>query len=373
MSVNFTFIRGTTGALVTCMFASLEELMVKLRSECERESVFLLTEDGAKVPLTELLSRPQSEISACLVLFFRADFSEVPSGPISDETGVKTAMTVLSRFLQRRRDAFDQAIAAFWTAVELHSHKTTEMLTALDATLASLKKVDLHVSLVSDERKTLFDVVPHSRISEFKTVLDRQISDLLIKMRLWKAQAEEVCETMDILIAGLREHNPDRRLLADFGRAMAAVRKTEMAGVLLEEAFSRSRKSLGQLQHLEKMPLAYEKTLSEIPRRKVFKDKYLAKMAAYRTELAAMRKEENDRRLRYFNKYGVHLPSGLIPGLSDTATQVTIELLEDFDADLPLVIGNSSQLSSSSMEPAGSAAALAASTTRFLHPSTPEY
>jgi hypothetical protein len=367
-------IRGVTGEQFPYTL-DLDELFVNLKlriPEFDRESLFCLSSEGSKLDVSDFRQYP-------VILFMRSDFSETCSVHISDLTNFHIAMKALEHFLTRRRGAFVSAIAGFVTAVEAHATKASEYLGCLDAVFENVKKVELHASLVTEERKTLLDVVPQQRIAEFKTQLDRQILELLVKIGTWKSDANQVCDIIAATAAGLdRAHssetaNPFSALLAEVGRTMAAVRKSEMAGVLLEEAFARSRKSLGQLEHLEKMPLAYEKTLTEIVRRRIFKNKYLARVEAVRAELATARTEENERRKKFFNKYAVHLPTSLVPGLGDVVASVGVELTGDFDCELPLVLGNSSQMSSSSLEPANAASIILApglaASQRFLQSS----
>ena len=327
----------------------------------DSESLFLLTPDGAKVEISDLEKHP------LVVLYLRSDFSS----EISHHPNFRLCLGALGSFLGRRRAAFVSAIAGFSAAVLVHSEKTADCLAGLDASLASLEKIELHPALVADDRKNLLDVVPQLRIAEFRTQLSKQVADLLAKVHSWKLDALSLCENLHIISASLLHASDSivprptanisseytgpfllaNKLIKEFGVIMTKVRKSETAGVLLEEAFARSRKSLGQLEHLEKMPTAYEKSLAEIVRRKIFKAKYLARMEAMRLELAAVQGEENERRKKFFNKYAVHLPLGLVPGLGDVAASVAVQVTADFDCDLPLVLGTSSQMSASSLEP----------------------
>ena len=50
-----------------------------------------------------------------------------------------------------------------------------------------------------------------------------------------------------------------------------------------------------------------------------------------------MRLDEDERRRRFAAKYGCHLPSNLIAGLTDTVAPVIAALAADFDGQLPQV------------------------------------
>mmetsp|Transcript_55536 Transcript_55536/g.119870 ORF Transcript_55536/g.119870 Transcript_55536/m.119870 type:complete len:531 (-) Transcript_55536:373-1965(-) len=122
--------------------------------------------------------------------------------------------------------------------------------------------------------------------------------------------------------------------LREVSHTQSKVREVERQAALLEEELNSQRGCSQQLGHLQRMPKAYEKLLSEITRRREFRNSYLAQCEHSRKLLARMADEENCRRRHFFKKYGCHLPADVARGLGSLVPLVTVEVA-DFDASLP--------------------------------------
>jgi len=273
----------------------------------------LLKLSGERIDKSSKLPQPD------LYLFTKKDFA-------ADKTELgdsqRRCLTALNSHVSLRHASFISSVESFCSASYSLLDRCTSTAGSFPGDLEILKTVQLHATLISDSRQTLFDAIPHSRLLDFHSNFVTQTSEIREKLDPWKKQADLL--TRESLIS-----------LAQIGANLDAVRKSELGGVLLEEALGRSKRSLAQISHIGKMQTAYEKSLVEISRRKRFKLRYAAQMEALRAECEAMRAEEDERRRKFSNKYGCHLPINLIPGLTDSVAPVLTVLQGDFDSCLP--------------------------------------
>merc|ERR1740121_1242357 len=89
-----------------------------------------------------------------------------------------------------------------------------------------------------------------------------------------------------------------------------------------------------QLTHLQKMPKAYQKALSEVDRRHHFKALLRAQADQARSTLKKMVEDENVRRSAFIQRCGCLLPADLVRGLGALVPPPSVEL-PDFDTQLP--------------------------------------
>jgi len=122
--------------------------------------------------------------------------------------------------------------------------------------------------------------------------------------------------------------------LREVSYVQSKVRDVEKQAALLEEEINLQRGQAQHLNHLQKMPKAYQKMLREIARRRQFRDRYLAQAEQMRSVLARMVEEENIQRRNFVQRYGCHLPVDLASGLGSLAPAPVVEFPE-FDVQLP--------------------------------------
>lgn len=122
--------------------------------------------------------------------------------------------------------------------------------------------------------------------------------------------------------------------LREVSYTQSKVRGVERQAALLEEEINVQHKSSQQLDHLQKMPKAYQKALSEVGRRRAFRARYTAQSDQARSKLARMMEDENNERRGFVHRYGCHLPTDLVRGLGALVPPVSVEVPE-FDAQLP--------------------------------------
>ena len=290
----------------------------------EVDSLLIITADGDK------LERSSSFHSSELYVFGKSDFasSKLNSSPSEGSPVISDiqskCVAALKLHVLSRNASFRTAVNTFCSTAVALLDRCESTASSLPLDFEKLQSVPLHETLITESRKTLFDAVPHARLSEFQTYVINQTLELRRKLDDFKDQAAklsaEAAEVVDVVLLGAN---------------LNAVRKCELSGVLLEEALGRAKRNLSQISHVSKMQEAYEKSLLEISRRKRFKQRYLAKLESVRSECEAMRAEEDERRRRFSSKYGVHLPVDLITGLSDSVAPVIVGLTGDFDKSLP--------------------------------------
>mmetsp|Transcript_72236 Transcript_72236/g.200260 ORF Transcript_72236/g.200260 Transcript_72236/m.200260 type:complete len:214 (-) Transcript_72236:78-719(-) len=145
------------------------------------------------------------------------------------------------------------------------------------------------------------------------------------------------------LAAIVEGHAPElREQDAGGGVATLAVRGVERQAALLEEAINAQHSHAQQLNHLQKMPKAYQRALEEVDRRRQFRARYVAQMEQARAQLAKMMEDENGRRRSFFLRHGCHLPVDLVQGLHSLVPPVSLEVT-DFDIELPDLGGSVDQ------------------------------
>ena len=180
------------------------------------------------------------------------------------------------------------------------------------------------------------DAIPSARVQEFSVSVGKQAEDLSKRCDTWVADVHAAVYSLrDGFKGDTCQDVPHRDSVTLLGSILEKLRSLEVSGVLLEQVYSRVRNSYAQLGHVPRMSQSYDKAMMEIARRKRFKDKYLDRLQQMRSELSALRSDEDERRKRFNEKYGKHLPASLIPSLNDSVGQVTITLAQDFDFGLP--------------------------------------
>ena len=264
-----------------------------------------LTASCLSVPLSDSGSREE------LYVFSRVNLlTQNPTEPL--------ALAALTRFVDLKVSYFKRSVESFRTSVDGLVHRVKDTLSGLETSLSNLRDIKLHEGLVSENRSTLLDVVPADRLREFGISFHKQLFDFESRCLEWFVACED--------IGG-----------EPIGQVLENIRSHELAGVLLEEIFARIKKGLNQLSHISKLPNAYSKTLNEISRRSKFRKEYLAKIEAAKSTLKSIRIAEEDKRKAFNAKYGCHLPAGLFPNLDSTVPDPRIELLSDFDLNLPQI------------------------------------
>lgn len=121
--------------------------------------------------------------------------------------------------------------------------------------------------------------------------------------------------------------------LREVACVQSQVRGVERQAALLEEEINVQHGYTQQLAHLQKMPRAYQKALSEVERRHKFKAMLQTQSERARSMLARMVEDENTRRRNFIHHHGCHLPVDLVQGLGGFVPSVTLDVPE-FDAQL---------------------------------------
>ena len=304
----------------------MQRITREIKEIGDSESVLIISTSGYKVDRGSSL--PDSE----LCLFGKNDFKSpsLTSLAVEDSALIlerqSKCLSALKKHVISRNTAFSLAVSSFCASARTLLDKCDSTANSLPLDFEKLQSVSLHETLITDTRKTLFDAIPHTRLTEFQSHVITQTFELRKKIDDFANQAIE-----------LSNQSAELTDAAGLGANLTAVRKCELGGVLLEEALGRAKRNLAQISHVSKMQEAYEKSLMEIARRKRFKQRYLAKLESVRSECEAMRAEEDERRRRFSSKYGVHLPVDLITGLTDSVAPVIVALSGDFDKTLPEV------------------------------------
>jgi len=122
--------------------------------------------------------------------------------------------------------------------------------------------------------------------------------------------------------------------LREVSYIQSKVRDVERQAVVLEEEVNSQRTNASQLDHLRRMPKAYQKMLVEVARRQEFRDRYAAQCEHFRSLLGKMMEDENGRRRDFMKHYGCHLPAELMHGLGSLVPAASVEI-SDFDTSLP--------------------------------------
>mmetsp|Transcript_37977 Transcript_37977/g.82226 ORF Transcript_37977/g.82226 Transcript_37977/m.82226 type:complete len:562 (-) Transcript_37977:228-1913(-) len=141
-------------------------------------------------------------------------------------------------------------------------------------------------------------------------------------------------------IEGLR-HTWVRRIdsfiqrLREVSYSQSKVKSVERQAALLEEEVNAQRRSLDQIDHLQKLPKSYQKALLEVCRRHTFRERYMSTCEKLQRELTRMVEDENKLRRGFAARYGCHLPVDLVPGIGSMVPGASVEV-PDFDSLLPL-------------------------------------
>jgi hypothetical protein len=124
--------------------------------------------------------------------------------------------------------------------------------------------------------------------------------------------------------------------LRDVSYVQTRLRSVELQGVLFSESLRTLGSQLAQASHIAKMPVAYQKALYELARRRQFKQRYLAYAQHARDVLKRMKDEEDECRRHFMRRHGCHLPTDFLPGL-DTLPPAPVIEVASFDEGLPEV------------------------------------
>jgi hypothetical protein len=257
-----------------------------------------ITASGAKL-------EPNNTANEDVYVFFKSDES---SSTLKDPF-----ITALQTYFCAKKLSFNSAVVGFEENFNSLRNSSEETLSGFEGALDALK--NLRVSW-QPETTTVYSLLPIERLREFKIEFEKQLKELNAKVLDWKKKCAIEVENSDILAT------------------LKNLRGLEVTGTLLEEGMQRVKKALVQLQHPAKLPLACEKVSLEISRRKQYREKLKQKADAIRKEFEQMQTEENEKRRRWFSKYGCHLPVNLVPGLGDFVPSMDIRI-PIFDKDLP--------------------------------------
>ena len=99
-----------------------------------------------------------------------------------------------------------------------------------------------------------------------------------------------------------RQHGRFLQRLREVAYIQSKVRGVERQAALLEEEINVQHNYSQQLNHLQKMPKAYQRALTEVARRRQFRARYLAQAEQARSSLARMMEEENSRRRAFTSR-----------------------------------------------------------------------
>lgn len=124
--------------------------------------------------------------------------------------------------------------------------------------------------------------------------------------------------------------------LRDVSYVQTRLRSVELQGVLFSESLRTLGSQLAQASHIAKMPVAYQKALHELARRRQFKQRYLAYAQHAKDVLKRMKDEEDECRRHFMRRHGCHLPTDFLPGL-DTLPPAPVLEVASFDEGLPEV------------------------------------
>eukprot|EP00927_Polykrikos_kofoidii_P072023 TRINITY_DN6819_c0_g1_i1.p1 TRINITY_DN6819_c0_g1~~TRINITY_DN6819_c0_g1_i1.p1 ORF type:complete len:590 (+),score=112.12 TRINITY_DN6819_c0_g1_i1:107-1876(+) len=175
--------------------------------------------------------------------------------------------------------------------------------------------------------------VPREGADAHAVLADEQQSEAILK------SLTETCLSVrnsqaDLAVASERSRGALLQRLREVSYMQSKVREVERQAALLEEEINSQRGSTQQLNHIKRMPKAYQRMLFEIARRREFRTRYATKIEMTRTMLAKMMEDENAHRREFIQRYGCHLPAELIQGLGSFVPPTSVHVPE-FDVALP--------------------------------------
>mmetsp|Transcript_143130 Transcript_143130/g.363278 ORF Transcript_143130/g.363278 Transcript_143130/m.363278 type:complete len:978 (-) Transcript_143130:1442-4375(-) len=193
-----------------------------------------------------------------------------------------------------------------------------------------------HAQVVEEVLPALALRVAHGADSSF--VLEEEKRTAGVMESLAKSCREMRDKMDDLRSCWERQLGNFLQRLREVSYIQSKVRGVERQAALLEEEINVQHNHSQQLNHLQKMPRAYQKALGEVSRRREFRARYVAQCEQSRSTLARMMEDENTRRRGFAHRYGYHLPADLVRALGagegSMVPPIVVEVPE-FDTQLP--------------------------------------
>ncbi|OQR80687.1 hypothetical protein ACHHYP_17301 [Achlya hypogyna] len=119
-------------------------------------------------------------------------------------------------------------------------------------------------------------------------------------------------------------------------RVQSEIRDFEQTLNLLKDALLVQKRQFAELDHVAKLPEAYEACLKEIQRRRTYGRVFTWKIQEMGEKLAQMREDEALLREAFVKDFGQHLPRDFVPGLVEKPSHCDIRM-RPFDVALPAI------------------------------------
>ncbi|OQR81601.1 hypothetical protein THRCLA_11581 [Thraustotheca clavata] len=165
--------------------------------------------------------------------------------------------------------------------------------------------------------------------------LNRDQSTILPFM--YKVVDEELKEFMTVVAEGKDAMFPIlHSQLRWISQVQSDIRDFEQTLSLLKDALHVQKRQFAELDHVAKLPEAYEACLVEIQRRLQYGRLFTWKIQEMGEKLAQMREDEVSLRESFVKEFGQHLPRDFIPGLAEKPSHCDIRM-RPFDINLPAI------------------------------------
>ncbi|EQC34587.1 hypothetical protein, variant [Saprolegnia diclina VS20] len=119
-------------------------------------------------------------------------------------------------------------------------------------------------------------------------------------------------------------------------RVQSEIRDFEQTLSLLKDALAVQKRQFAELNHVAKLPEAYDACLQEIVRRRSYGREFTWKIQSMGEKLAQMREDEVLLRDAFLKEFGQHLPRDFVPGLVEKPSHCDIRM-RPFDTALPAI------------------------------------
>ena len=169
---------------------------------------------------------------------------------------------------------------------------------------------------------------------------------------LWQSQSHYLPEMVKVdqalqeflkTVNDSKKHVTKRSLvtLQDVSKLQSQIRELNLTLGMLKEALKFLSSQFAELDHVSKLPAAYEASLAEISRRRSYGRMFNEKIRRMGEELAQCRQEEVEARESFLLSFGQHLPRDFVPGLVETPSHCEFRM-RPFDQTLPAIDGYNS-------------------------------
>jgi len=177
--------------------------------------------------------------------------------------------------------------------------------------------------------------------------LDIQVGKMLLLVEKSETELTKLvgeCSTHQDIIVGLeasdscqleRVHWAHRDTLARVAKAQASMAQLGKDLSMMRKRMQCLEAVLLELEKISKLPGTYTAALEEVVRRKNFMREYTAEVTALVERVSSLCDAEVGRREAFMEAQGNRLPSGLIPGLTESRVPYCEVTLRKFDQDLP--------------------------------------